>query len=97
MVQEAVAVNCTVLSSHNIQTWIDASINDKQIKVEELKSNLSIGSKNEDMLQTACNQTKDLPPSQKQKTDLPAPCELEELARFKAPLVFFPPSGEGAD
>lgn len=48
--QEAVAVNCTALSSHNIWTWIDASINDKQIKVEELKSNLSIGLKNEDML-----------------------------------------------
>lgn len=44
------AVNGTALSSHNIWTWIDAFINDKQIKVEELKSNLSIGLKNEDML-----------------------------------------------
>ena len=41
---------CLALSSHNIWSWIDASINDKQIKVEELKSNLSIGLKYEDML-----------------------------------------------
>lgn len=36
-------------------------------------------------------------PSEPENRPPPPPCKLEELARFKAPLTFFPPSGEGAD